>query len=482
MEHQSDRALEYLFLDCIRDVLIPGLNKGTPTYGVRIMLKAVCVTRFHPVISYCKKIPELIRSYSPNSKLCLSIIWSVYNIDTLVPSFSLWKDAMFPALLDPAAKDVHRCIWNSLSNLLAYHKSIGSEVPRQIIKPYEHIDILIAFANLHDNNASDEIKQEFGRVCKLLQHFVYQYEPQNTLRGHFNNLLSQLNSKGSVFLHEQYLSCLYQCVTCDTHCTKLWCREVQYKLKATNMLLLFMVDKKEDTVDALNKINIKKEGIKLHNSSLNLFSSLREELTNQDTLLFAKINTSDEYKQALDLLLVMEKESTRRRKVITPEKKVNWFKRVFWFSFIFFLSALFLDIISHDTIRVTFFGRFLDDVGILPLMIIVQDTFVKHFPQVIEFLSVAREWTALQLTKSWGEIKLFFEYTLPPYMHLFLNYLVNLSEIILSYVYPILVQLSAKFDTFSLWFYSNIFHSNFVQHTLNDALKRIDSYFHTSPV
>ena len=474
--------LEYFFIDCIRDVLIPGLNKGTPTYGVRIMLKAVCVQRYHPVISYCKKIAELIRSYAPNPKLCLSILWSVYNIDTLVPTFSLWKDAMFPVLLDPAAKDVHRCIWNTLSNLLAYHKSIGSEVPRQIIKPYDHTDILVVFATLHDNNASDEIKQEFSRVCKLLQHFAYLYEAENTLRGHFNNLLSQLNTKGSVFLHEQFIRCLYQCVTCDPHCTKLWCREVQTKLKASNMLLVFMVDRKEDTVDALNKISIKKEGVKSHNSSLNLFSSLREELTNKETPSFAKINTSDEYKQALDMLLIMEKESTRRRKVITNEKKVSWFKRVFWFSFIFFLSALFLDIASHDTIRVTFFGRFLDDVGILPLMIIAQDTFVKHFPQVIEFLSVASEWTAVQLTKSFEEIKLLFGHTLPPYMHLLLDYLVNLSETILSYVYPILVLLYAKFDTFSFWFYSNIFHSNFVQHTLNDALKSIDSYFHTSTV
>lgn len=458
------------------------MNKGTPTYGVRIMLKAVCVQRYHPVISYCKKISELIRSYAPNSKLCLSILWSVYNIDTLVPTFSLWKDAMFPVLLESAAKDVHRCICNSLSNLLAYHKSIGSEVPRQIIKPYEHTDILVAFANLHDNNASDEIKQEFDRVCKLLQHFAYQYEPQNTLRGHFNNLLAQLNSKGSAFLHEQYLRCLYQCVTCDPHCTKLWCREVQFKLKATNMLLVFIVDKKEDTVDALNKINIKKEGVKLHNSSLNLFSGLREELTNQETPLFAKIHTSDEYKQALDMLSIMEKESTRRRKVTPPEKKGSWFRRVFWFSFIFFLSALFLDIASHDTIRVTFFGRFLDDVGVLPLIIIAQDTFVKHFPQVIEFLSVAREWSVVQLTKSCEQIQLFFEHTLPPYLHLLLSYLVHLSEVILSHVYPILVQFSAKFDTFCLWFYSNIFHSNFVQHTLNDALKSIDSYFHTSIV
>ncbi|KAI6656955.1 hypothetical protein LOD99_16257 [Oopsacas minuta] len=479
LENQSDRVLEFLFIQCIREELIPALNKDTPTYGVRIMLKAICVQRYHPVVSYCKKIPELIRSYASNNKICLSILWAVYNINTLLPTFSLWIDAMFPVLLGQAARDVHRCVWNSLSNLLAYHKSIGTEIPRQIVKPYEHTDILIAFAKLHDNNASDEIKHEFSRVCKLLQFYVYQYEPQNTLRGHFNNLLLHLNSKGSTFLHNQYIHCLYACITCDSHCTKLWCRDILSKLKATNLLLRYMVDMKEQTVDALNKINIKKEGVKQSNSSLNLFSGLREELTNELNPLFAENHASEEYRQTLDMLLIMEKESTKIR-VVEQVKKVSWFRRVFWFSFIFFLSALFVDIATHETIRVTFFGRFLDDVGILPVIIIAQDTFAKRFPQVIEFLGVAREWSGVQLAISWREIKLFMEYTLPRLMNLLLNTLVGFSSFILSYVHPVLVYLAAKFEIFSLWFYSNIFLSNFVQHTLNDVLKSIDTYIHTS--
>ena len=479
LEAQSDRTLEILFLFCIREVLIRGINAGTPTYGVRIMLKAICVCRYHPVVSYCKQIPELVRSYAATPKLGLSILWAVYSMESLVPTFSLWKDAMFPVLLGHAAKDVHRCVWNSLSNLLAYHKSIGTEIPRQILKPYEYIDILIAFAKHHNNNASDEIKQEFNRVCVLLQHFAYQYEPQNTLRGHFVNLMLQLNSKGSHFLHRQYLSCLYSCVTSDTHCTKLWCRNILTHLNATNLLLRYMIEQKECTVDALNKINIKKEGVKQSNSSLNLFSMLREELTNQQNPQFAKFHASEEYKLALDMLLIMEKESAKRR-VVSSVKRVSWFKRIFWFSFIFFLSALCVDIATHETIRITFFGRFLNDIGILPWLLIAQDTFVKKFPQVIEFLVVAREWSAEQLIWSGNAVTLFFEHKLPTYMDSQLNTLVHVSVVFLSYLQPVWLQLLAAFDTFTAWFHSNIFLSHFVQHTLNNVVKSIDAYFNTS--
>ena len=461
-------------------MLIRGINAGTPTYGVRIMLKAICVCRYHPVVSYCKEIPELVRSYVSSPKLSLSILWAVYNMESLIPTISLWKDAMFPVLSGHAAKDVHRCIWNSLSNLLAYHKSIGTEIPRQILKPYEHMEILITFARHHDNNASDEIKQEFNRVCVLLQHFVYQYEPQNTLRGHFSNLLTQLNGKGSHFLHSQYIACLYTCVTSDTHCTKLWCRAILTHLNATNLLLRYMIEQKESTIDALNKVNIKKEGAKQSSSSLNLFSMLREELTNKLDPQFANFHGSEEYKQAVDMLLIMEKESVKRKVVNPVKKRVSWLRRIFWFSFIFFLSALCVDVATHETIRITFFGRFLNDIGILPWILIAQDTFVKRFPQVIEFFVVAREWSAEQLVWNWNAVKVFFEQKLPIYMETHLRTLVYISEIILSYLQPVRLYILAVFDTFTVWFYSNIFLSHFVQHTLNNVVKSIDAYFHTS--
>ena len=479
LDAQTNKTLEILFLFCIREVLIRGINAGTPTYGVRIMLKAICVCRYHPVVSYCKEIPELVRSYASNPKLGLSILWAVYYMESLIPTFSLWKDAMFPVLLGHATKDVHRCIWNSLSTLLAYHKSIGSEMPRQILKPYEHIDIIIAFAQHHDNNASDEIKQEFNRVSLLLQHFAYQYEPQNTLRGHFTALLKQLDTKGSLFLHTQYLRCLYSCVTSDTHCTKLWCKDILTYLNGTKLLLRYMCEREESTVDALNKINIKKEGVKQSNSSLNLFSMLREELTDQQSPQFAKFHASEEYKQVLGMLLIMENESVKRR-VVSPVKKVGWLKRIFWFSFIFFLSALCVDIATHETVRITFFGRFLNDIGILPWIIIAQDTFVRKFPQVIEFLIVAREWSGDQLIKGWNVTSLVLEQKLPVYMDTHLKTLVHISEVILLYLQPVFLQLLALFDTFTAWFHSNIFLSHFVQHTLNNLVTSIDTYFHTS--
>ena len=452
------------------------------------MLKAVCTHRYQ-VVAHCKKLPELVRSYATHPKICLSIMWAIYDIESLFHAFNTWKDAMFPVLLAPAAKDVSRCVWNSLSNLLAYHHSIRTELGRQLLKPFDHTDILIAFARHHDNNASDEIKQEFHRVCRLLQQFTYQYEPQNTLRAHFSHLLYLLNSRtgGSRFLQEQYLGCVLACVESDPHCSRLWWKDALGRLPATLLLLRYMLDRKEKTIDAINKINIKREGVKQVSSSQNLFAGLKEELKDQENDLFAKSHKSEEYNSVMELVIRLEKESASRRVLVNDlkspaKKKGSWLRSIFWFSFLFFVSALIVDVASHETLRVTFFGRFLDDIGVLPWILLGKNTLVERFPQAVEFAESAWVWSKQQTELAFAYSKLFADDIFPRYMKALLNYLVSVSEAILGYCYPAWMYLLAKFDIFSDWFYSNIFLSHFVQHTLSDKLDAISQYFQTSRI
>ncbi|CAK9302711.1 unnamed protein product [Gordionus sp. m RMFG-2023] len=237
-----------LFLNTFYSMIINESNKENVMHGYKLLVQAIIFYRPEIIMNNKLKIIGLIKANQNKPQICLSIFWTICQIDAshLLPAFQVWIEMMLPFINCP----------NLVKYIIKYGEDILNQPQINLTKLYGSINYKQFFdifdsVFLAPSHLKEEYRRRFLALYPKIKEIAMNQSTKREMKSYLTCSLSRLtennaqrvayDDKGqTIFLRNELAEYMITCFTLDKNCMATWETLHPKFLQQSNLFLRYL--------------------------------------------------------------------------------------------------------------------------------------------------------------------------------------------------------------------------------------------------